>query len=148
MDNQTTLNEIHRVLIPNGVLAMIWNTYNYSVDWIMRIENEILRPAYGDVPRQQTEKWRECFFSDHAKQMFTPLHGWYEPYDHVGDRDLVFNRIFSTSVIHEKSVEGRKEVSSKLTSILDTQPELAEARSSGVYKIPYITRVVSTYAVK
>lgn len=148
MDNQTTLNEIHRVLKPNGVLAMIWNTYDYSVDWVMRLENEILGPAYGDVPRQQSENWRKCFFTDKAKRMFTPLHGWYEPFHHTGDRDLVFNRIFSTSVIVNKTQEGQNDVRKVLNNILDTPSELAESRRTGVYKIPYITCVVSTYALK
>lgn len=148
MDNQSTLNEVHRVLGDKCSLVMIWNSYDYSKDWMKQLDAEILTPAYGpEVPRQQNEKWRNCFFAEPARKMFTPIHTWESPYVHRGDRSMVWNRIFSTSVIVERNAEEQKIIGEKLNNILDHHPDLAEARETGRFEIPYVTHLSWVYKI-
>mmetsp|Transcript_29113 Transcript_29113/g.21656 ORF Transcript_29113/g.21656 Transcript_29113/m.21656 type:complete len:308 (-) Transcript_29113:98-1021(-) len=142
MDNAHTLREIHRVLQPRGSFAMIWNSYDYNFDWITQLDKQILTPAYGaDTPRQQTGRWRDCFFLDETRPLFSNLHSWYQPYVQVGNREMVINRIFSTSVIVLMSESEQAKVRKTLEHILDTHPELETARKTGTYQIPYVTHL-------
>lgn len=142
MANGQTLKEVHRVLRPNASLIMLWNSYDYRFNWLRQLDDSILSPAYGaDTPRQQNEKWRLCFQAEDAKKMFSSLHGWYSSYSHVGDRNLIVNRIFSTSVIAKQDPDAQLKTRQKLDDILDKHPELEQCRSSGVFTIPYTTHL-------
>jgi len=137
-----TLREVHRVLIPYCPLVMIWNSYDYSYDWMRQIDEKILTPAYGEgVPRQQNGKWEECFTPGVNKPAFSLLSKWQGQNVHVGDEETVVNRIMSTSVIVEKSAEDRAEVEKTLRAILATHPELEEARRKKRFEISYITEI-------
>eukprot|EP01040_Poterioochromonas_malhamensis_P001854 gene1858-1986_t len=147
MDNVKTLKEIHRVLRPQGTLFLIWNTYDYSKDWLKIVDEEILTPTYGDVPRQQTEKWRQCFFDDASKPLFTPIHGWYDPYVFAGDRQMVLDRFLSTSVIVNLPHAQKDKVVVRINQLLDTHPDFEKARRTGVYEVPYVTHLAWVKAV-
>lgn len=142
MASTKTLKEIHRVLAPGGSLILIWNTYDYSYDWVSYIDKEILTPVYHGVPRQQTGEWRNCFETPEGKEYFPKLESWYSPYHHEGDRQMIINRILSTSVIADKDNKFQLDVEKKLNNLLDTHPELAENRKSGKFSMPYITELV------
>jgi SAM-dependent methyltransferase len=145
MASEDTLKEIHRVLLPGGTLVLIWNTYDYSPanQWMREIDDQILAPAYAvaNTPRQQSENWRQCFFGDNARNWFSPIHSWYSPYEHKGDRDLIVNRLFSTSVIVQQDQATRAKSKATLTKLLDTHPQLATARETGRFHVPYVTQV-------
>ncbi len=82
-------------------MVLIWNTYDYSHDWVRQFDDQILTPSYaykGNAPRQQNGKWRECLQETKSIDMF----GWYGPYTHQGIREMMVNRITSTSVIVER----------------------------------------------
>lgn len=34
MSSAATLREVHRVLVPGGLFALVWNTRDYSRDWV------------------------------------------------------------------------------------------------------------------
>jgi ubiquinone/menaquinone biosynthesis C-methylase UbiE len=148
MANTKTLSEIHRVLKPHAPFFMIWNTYNYEKEWIRIVDKEILTPNYGDVPRQQTEKWRECFFEEAGKDLFTPIHSSYHPYPFVGDRQMIINRFLSTSVIFQLPEEKRNKVVKRIEELIDNHPDFHESRITGKYEIPYTTHVAWVYAKK
>lgn len=143
MDTQETLDEVHRVLHPHGSFVMLWNSYDYrNADWLRQIDEKILVPSYGThTPRQQSENWRQSFFTARARTQFTPLHGWFSPYTHDGDRNLIVNRVLSTSVVAKKDPEEKEKIISILNHILDTHPQLESARQTNRYQIPYVTHV-------
>lgn len=67
MAYEESLLEILRVLKSGAPLILIWNTYDYSEEWVKKLEQQVLEPAYyrekieDEVPRQQTGKWINCF---------------------------------------------------------------------------------------
>jgi ubiquinone/menaquinone biosynthesis C-methylase UbiE len=70
MANTETLTEIHRVLKSKSPLILIWNSYDYSSsNWLKVIDEEILTPNYGDVPRQQSGQWRDCFYTEEGSEI-------------------------------------------------------------------------------
>jgi hypothetical protein len=79
--------------------------------------------------------------------MFTPLYGWYGYNGQVGDRNIVLNRILSTSVIFEKQGEAKAKIMQHLNHILDTHPQLKESRRTGKYEIAYATHVAWVHKV-
>jgi SAM-dependent methyltransferase len=142
MATTDTLKEVHRVLKPYSPLVMIWNSYDYSYDWLRQIDERVLTPAYGEgVPRQQNGKWEECFNTEVGRSMFSMVQKWQGQNIHVGDEETVVNRILSTSVIVEKSEEERAEVERIVRNILATHPELAEARRTKRFEISYMTEL-------
>lgn len=156
MATTSTLKEIHRVLKPNSPLIMIWNTYDYSHDWLKVIETDILNPAYGtEIPRQQDNKWKECFYapgmisvnendgnSKMKTPLFSPMKSWYGENKHYGDEQLVVDRFMSTSVIAERSEAERTVIEERLRHILATHPDLRESRETNKFCINYITELV------
>ena len=146
MANTNTLKEVHRVLKPNAPLVLVWNTYDYSKEWMRIVDKEILTPTYGDTPRQQTEKWRLCFNEPEGKKLFSTIHSWYNPYNFSGDRQMVLNRFLSTSVIVQLQESEKNKVIKRLEDILDNHPDFRYARITGKYEIPYTTHVAWVYA--
>lgn len=143
MDTVDTLKEIHRVLAPRGTFAMIWNTYDYSFDWLRQLDRDILTPAYDidRTPRQQWEEWRKCFFAPETLPLFSAIHSWYSPYVHTGTRETVLNRIASTSVIAKLPEAEKQKYFTRLNQILDTHPELTTARKTQQFGVPYVTHL-------
>eukprot|EP01039_Chlorochromonas_danica_P001642 gene1642-1792_t len=142
MDSVATLKEVHRVLKPTGHLILIWNTYDYRLQWLRKIDDTILTPAYGDTPRQQNRRWRNCFASEEGRQLFPNLSEWYHDTNQEGDREMVMSRIMSTSVIVERDEDFKAAARNAMDDILDNHQDLASARLSGHYAIPYVTHIV------
>ena len=142
MANLNTLKEIHRVLVLECPFIMLWNSYDYSYEWLRQIDKEILTPAYGnDVPRQQNGKWEDCFNTDAGRSLFSLVSKWQGKNVQVGDAEMVVNRFMSTSVIVEKNDAERAEIETKIRHIIANHPELTCARRTGRYEIHYITEL-------
>jgi SAM-dependent methyltransferase len=59
-DTSRALAEIHRVLRPGGVLALVWNRRRMEDEIHRRIE-ALLAPHRGSVPAHRSERWRAAF---------------------------------------------------------------------------------------
>ena len=68
-DGERALAEIHRVLRPGGLLALIWNRRRDD-DAVTAAVQEIIEPYRGDTPHHRTGRWRDAF---DATSRFTPL---------------------------------------------------------------------------
>jgi SAM-dependent methyltransferase len=68
-DGPRALREIHRILRPNGRLALIWNARDESVPWVRDVSELVHRHA-GDAPSYRTGLWRRAF---EATTAFSPL---------------------------------------------------------------------------
>ncbi|MGH9279466.1 MAG: class I SAM-dependent methyltransferase, partial [Acidimicrobiales bacterium] len=79
-DGARALDEIHRVLRPQGGLAMLWNVRDRTVEWVNRLA-DITEP-YADAPRYRTGEWREAFATTEA---FTTLEGRRYAFEHEVD---------------------------------------------------------------
>lgn len=58
--NHRALAEMHRVLKPGGMLGLIWNVRDESVDWVAQLSAITDRRA-GDAPRYRSGEWRRQF---------------------------------------------------------------------------------------
>jgi SAM-dependent methyltransferase len=59
-DGDAALEEIARVLIPGGLLALLWNR-RIADDPANRALDELLAPLRGSVPTHRGNAWREAF---------------------------------------------------------------------------------------
>ena len=76
---------------------------------------------------------------------FTKLQYWYGSNKHQGTKDIITNRIMSTSVIVEKTMKEKEIIYEKLMNILDNSDELIQSRMTNEYEINYITEVAWVY---
>jgi SAM-dependent methyltransferase len=67
-DGDAALAEIHRVLRPGGVLALVWN--RRSDDPLNREIDALIEPLRGDAPRHRARAWRAAF---ERTTLFDPL---------------------------------------------------------------------------
>jgi SAM-dependent methyltransferase len=115
------LQEIHRVLKPDGALGLIWNDRDQRVEWVAAL-NRIMEPFVGDAPRFHSQKWRTLFPGDG----FTPLREQRFPNRYTGDPEqVIVQRILSVSFIAALPAEERERVTAQLRDVIATSPQLA-----------------------
>jgi SAM-dependent methyltransferase len=68
-DGDAALAEIHRVLRPSGLLALLWNRL-VGEDPVNRAIDELLAPYRTDVPTHRGDAWRDAFS---RTSLFGPL---------------------------------------------------------------------------
>ena len=126
------LDEIHRVLVPGGVLALVWNVRDESVPWVARL-TAIANRYEGDAPRYHTGAWRRVF----PARGFTALAE--AGFDHVHDgppSQVIVDRFLSVSFIAALDAESRLAVRAELEALIANEPALA-GRATAAY--PYRT---------
>jgi SAM-dependent methyltransferase len=129
-DGDRALAEIHRVLRPGGVLALIWNRRRIG-DPIHRALEELLAPHRAAVPAERSERWREAF---DRTTLFEPLD--LERFDNqqVLDADGLVDRIGSISFVASLQ-DGARE------ALLDDVRALA---AGGSVTLRYVVRLQLT----
>jgi SAM-dependent methyltransferase len=94
-DGPRALAEIHRVLRPGGVLALIWNRRQIGDPVHQEIE-ALLDPYRGDTPAERSERWRAALDE-------TTLFGWLREErfvnEQVVDADGMADRVGSISFV-------------------------------------------------
>jgi SAM-dependent methyltransferase len=94
-DGPRALAEIHRVLRPGGVLALMWNGRRMEDEIHQRIE-ALLTPYRGTVPAHRAERWRDAFADT---PLFGPLRQEMFASEQVLDADGLADRIGSISFV-------------------------------------------------
>ena len=63
MATAACLQEVHRVLIPGGLFAVLWTTRDVRVPWIAALDGiyDEFYAAQPDVPRQHGKAWMKPF---------------------------------------------------------------------------------------
>jgi SAM-dependent methyltransferase len=89
------LAEIHRVLRPDGGLALVWNRRDLDDPLQVAMDGMIARHR-GDVPTHRTGRWKSAFA---ASDLFGPLEEHLVPYHQELDRRGLVDRVMSTSVM-------------------------------------------------
>lgn len=105
-DVPRALAEIHRVLRPGGVLALVWNRRRME-DEIHRAIQELLAPYRGDVPAHATDDWRSAF---DASELFEPAAAREFDNAQVLDGDGLADRFGSTSFVAALDERPRREL--------------------------------------
>jgi SAM-dependent methyltransferase len=126
-DGDAALAEIHRVLRPDGRLALVWNRRIEDVPENDAIE-AILAPYRAEVPTHRHDQWRPAF---ERTTLFGPLEEHVFPNKQVLDADGMADRVGSISFVASLPDDERAKV-------------LAAARAlaaDGPVTVPYRTEV-------
>jgi SAM-dependent methyltransferase len=130
------LNEIRRVLKAGGVLGLVWNIRDESVEWVADLRR-IFDAYQGDAPRFHTQEWRKVFpaagFAPLSETRF--LHGHNGPPEHV-----IIDRVLSTSFIAALPTAERIRIAAQVRQLIASTPDLA---GKSEVTMPYITAAYS-----
>ncbi|ORZ14059.1 S-adenosyl-L-methionine-dependent methyltransferase [Absidia repens] len=123
-DDLKTLQEMHRILKPNGKLLLIWNLEcKKNSRWVQELRD--LYEVYdAEVPQYRKNNWKKVWQTQDAQALFnTPLQYQHFDYNMPTTRDNVFKRILSKSYIAVLPKEEQARLEKKVNAILD-DPEL------------------------
>jgi SAM-dependent methyltransferase len=115
---EAALAEIHRVLRPNGSLALLWNARRMEDPIHISIE-ELIKPYCEQVPRHGKGDWREAF---ERTDMFGPLEQVDFEHDQTLDAAQLEARIGSTSAIAAAAGEEREPLLASVRALADAGP--------------------------
>jgi SAM-dependent methyltransferase len=134
----TALAEMRRVLVPGGMLGLIWNGRDEDVPWVAEL-SEITNRREGDTPRYRTGAWRAAF----PAPGFMFVDERHVRNSHVGPvEQVVLKRTLSVSFIAGLPADQRNEVEDEVRAFIARTPELAQG---GEVAFPYET---SMYAYR
>ena len=127
------LAEIRRVLKRGGMLGLIWNVRDQSVDWVAEL-TRIMAPYEGDAPRYDNGEWRRVFpakgFGDLHERMFV--------HSHTGPPEqVIVERVASVSFIAALPEETRATLLAQVRALIESTPDLAGKKE---VRMPYITQ--------
>lgn len=127
------LEEIHRVLKPEGRLGLVWNVRDESVDWVAEI-TRIITPYEGDTPRFHTGKWLAPFDGT----LFSAPEPTCFGYTHAGTAEtVIMNRFLSVSFIASLPAAANAAVAQQLRELIHDHPALA---GRATIEFPYQTQ--------
>lgn len=137
-DGPEALDEVGRVLVPGGGLALLWNDYDRSVTWARELAEIRDRHFDHHAPPQADRDWRADFA---GRQEWSPL--TQQVFDHVHrtTRQALVDRVLSTSVIAPLPVTEREAIGREVLAILDRH---GETRGHEDVDVPYQTDVFWT----
>ena len=130
-----TLNEISRILVPNGDLVLIWNQRDIQVNWVKQLA-DVLSELEGDTPRYHSGQWQKVFdqqqtFKLIAETTFQQLH-------HGTVEHVVSKRLLSTSFIAALSTDEQQKLKQQFENIV---AESTQKTAQDFIDFPYITHV-------
>ena len=116
--NDDSLFQINRVLTPEGMLGLIWNSRDHSIPWVKELDEEVIHPCYeqSNTPYHRNASWQNTL---DASRKFR-LVGTDETFTHeqTFTVDEFMDRIMSISVISVKSETDKEAVKDHIKFLL------------------------------
>ena len=125
-DADAALREMHRVLTPDGGVALIWNTRDERSP-LHRALTDIIDPLGGDTPRRQHRNWKTLLAE--SGRFPRTRRVLFEHVQHV-DEQTVVDRVLSISFIASADQDVRDQVERKVRDV-----------AKGATELPYMTEL-------
>jgi SAM-dependent methyltransferase len=130
-----SLDEIARVLRPDGGLGLVWNRRDATVPWVAAFGAILETYDAGHVPRTHKGAWKSAFevhphFSPPESKVFTWIH--------EGDVATFVDRALSVSFIAAQPPEVRAKVADAVRTLLAEHPD---TKGRDRFPMPYRTHV-------
>jgi ubiquinone/menaquinone biosynthesis C-methylase UbiE len=130
------VQEMRRVLVPGGVLGMIWNVRDESVPWVAEL-TALTDPWEGNTPRYRSGAWRRAF----PAPGFAFLGERHARNEHRGSPEqVIVQRTLSVSFIANLPPDERAEVERQVRALIARTPELA---GQAAVSFPYETTMLA-----
>jgi SAM-dependent methyltransferase len=126
-DGDAALAEIHRVLRPEGLLALFWNVRVLPHPVHAAID-DLIAPYRGDVPSHRSGAWRAALDRTH---LFGPVEEHSFDNSHAADGEVLAARVGSTSFIAALDPAEREKVLQRARALA----------GEGTVTLPYRTEV-------
>lgn len=114
-DAEQALDEIDRVLAPQGHLVTVWNVADGSEPWMSEY-NAIIERHAGTTPRYRSMAWRKAIHDD---PRFAPIDEWRVPNPHLTTVEGVVDRALSTSFIAALPDEAMYKVAEEIRAVVE-----------------------------
>ncbi len=129
------LSEIHRVLRPDGVLALAWNFRDESVPWV-RALGEHIHELAGEEPRARGGVWRAALG---RCGLFTPFTSVELKHTQQLTTAGVLDRVASISYVAAADPVARSRLLADVAALLDDDPATA---GRDTVELPYTAEVM------
>lgn len=141
-DGERALAEFHRVLVPEGRLALLWNTRDESVEWVRDLHGVLADavnencdpPARAKAQELLRLDWRAPF---NETSYFRPLAKRLIPHVHEADVDTQVARFRSASFIAVMPDETQERFAAALARFLRE----TAATDGDIVRFPYVCEV-------
>ena len=133
-DPEAALTEAHRVLVPGGRIALLWNEHDASVPWVdawVRWSDRLRAAA----PDRRQGLWRDTLA---RTELFSGPESAVFDNPHTVSRELLVERVGSTSFVAVLPEPEREAALEQFRALLDEHPETR--RREGIV-VPYRTEV-------
>ena len=147
MATMDTLKEMHRVLSKKGQVFLVWNVVDTNIAWQARLEYDIINKRYNPnvfIPRYITMQWEDCFNTEIAKELFTPVEKYSSTSNHIKvcDEQFIIDRVCSISVVAEGTDAEREKVKEEIHALMTTHADTAHLKD-GEYQLQHRTDVAT-----
>jgi SAM-dependent methyltransferase len=130
------LREIHRVLVPGGGVALIWNARDER-DPVQAALSEVMDPLEGDTPRRKQREWRSLLADS---GLFERCERVLFEHEQIVDEQGLVERVTSISFIAAAPQDVRDDVEERVRAIA--------RRSEQPIRLPYMTELYLGYAIR
>ncbi|KAI7851576.1 S-adenosyl-L-methionine-dependent methyltransferase [Circinella umbellata] len=141
-----SLEEIHRILKPEGYLVLVWNLESKERSQWVRKLRDLYEQYEGDAPQYRQKKWKTIFKEPKVNQLFDlPLKSKQTTNDMYCTKETVITRIMKTrSHIKMLSQKEQNEIEEQIKSILDDSDNGFELNVDGYVHYPHDTDIFWT----
>lgn len=134
-DAPAALAEATRVLRPGGVLVMLWNRRDTSIDWVQRYGEAVLSERPQGRPYPHETDWDAVVAGTSS---FGPRERSDHPNPHASSPAGLVDRAASTSFVADADPAARERILARVRALAATHPDLA---GRDRFDLPYRTEV-------